>query len=420
MFDTKEKILEKLFSLERKGINPGLDRISYLLEKNGNPHNRFPSIHIAGTNGKGSTASLIASILTEAGYRTGLYTSPHIKQFNERIRISGKIIPDDELVQLAIKYMQIGKSVDATFFEITTAIAFDYFARNNVEIAIVETGLGGRLDATNVLAPLLSIITSIAIEHTDYLGNTIEQIAFEKGGIIKQNTPTLLGELPFNAYKVIENICVERNSRLIQSDGAITKIIGINPDYTMQFQIKTNSNTYLINSPLLGNHQTINHSLAILALENINHYFSVLQQSISDGVKNVVENTGLFGRFQIISRCPMVILDTAHNPAAFEKLAETSQLIFPNVKFNIVFGVMSDKNVSEMLDKIKHITNLLIITQPFTKRAMPSDFIKQIADKLEITNIVVQNPQQAFEFAKSRNEPFIVTGSFYLLADIDY
>lgn len=420
MFVSKEKILEKLFSLERKGINPGLDRISYLLEKTGNPHDKFPSIHVAGTNGKGSTASLIASILTEAGYRTGLYTSPHIKQFNERIRICGKTIPDDDLIQLAIKYMEIGNSVGATFFEITTAIAFDYFARNNIEIAVVETGLGGRLDATNVLSPLLSIITSIAIEHTDYLGNTIEQIAFEKGGIIKQNTPTIIGLSPTNAFSVIEQICLERKSRLIQSNSAIANIIGINPDFSMQYQIKTNSNNYLINSPLVGNHQAINHSLAVLAAESVSQHFSVSQQSIYDGVKNVVQNTGLCGRFQIISHSPKIILDTAHNPAAFEKLAETTQLLFPETKFNLVFGAMSDKNVSEMLDKIKLITNLLIIAQPSTRRAMPANSIKQIADKLQIESIIIENPQQAYEYAKSNNEPVIVAGSFYLLADINY
>lgn len=420
MFVSKEKILEKLFSLERKGINPGLDRISYLLEKTGNPHDKFPSIHVAGTNGKGSTASLIASILTEAGYRTGLYTSPHIKQFNERIRICGKTIPDDDLIQLAIKYMEIGNSVGATFFEITTAIAFDYFARNNIEIAVVETGLGGRLDATNVLSPLLSIITSIAIEHTDYLGNTIEQIAFEKGGIIKQNTPTIIGLLPTNAFSVIEQICLERKSRLIQSNSAIANIIGINPDFSMQYQIKTNSNHYIINSPLVGNHQAINHSLAVLAAESVSQHFSVSQQSIYDGVKNVVQNTGLCGRFQIISHSPKIILDTAHNPAAFEKLAETTQLLFPETKFNLVFGAMSDKNVSEILDKIKLITNLLIIAQPSTRRAMPANSIKQIADKLQIESIIIENPQQAYEYAKSKNEPVIVAGSFYLLADINY
>lgn len=420
MFDTKEKILEKLFSLERKGINPGLDRISYLLEKSGNPHTKFPSIHIAGTNGKGSTASLIASILAEAGYCTALYTSPHIKQFNERIRINGLPIPDDDLIQLAIKYMEIGKSIEATFFEITTAIAFDYFARNNVDIAVIETGLGGRLDATNVLMPLLSIITSIAIEHTDYLGNTIEQIAFEKGGIIKQNIPVLLGKLPANAYKVLEQICSERNSPLIKSDSAIANIIGLNSDYAMQYQFSTNSNTYLVNSPLLGKHQAINHLLAILAIETINPYFNVSQQAVSNGVKNVVKNTGLRGRFQILSHSPIIILDTAHNPDAFEKLSETAQLIFPKVKFNIVLGAMSDKDVYEMLYKIKDITDLLIITQPSTKRAMPSNSIKQIAETLDIPNKVVQNPQQAFEFAKSVNEPFIVAGSFYLLADINY
>jgi len=219
---------------------------------------------------------------------------------------------------------------------------------------------------------------------------------------------------------VIEQICLERKSRLIQSNSAIANIIGINPDFSMQYQIKTNSNNYLINSPLVGNHQAINHSLAVLAAESVSQHFSVLQQSIYDGVKNVVQNTGLCGRFQIISHSPKIILDTAHNPAAFEKLAETTQLLFPETKFNLVFGAMSDKNVSEMLDKIKLITNLLIIAQPSTRRAMPANSIKQIADKLQIESIIIENPQQAYEYAKSKNEPVIVAGSFYLLADINY
>lgn len=420
MSDTKENILQKLFSLERKGINPGLERIKFLMQKSDNPHTKFPSIHIAGTNGKGTTAALIASILMEAGLKVALYTSPHIKHFNERIRINGNMISDDDLIEFALKYMEIGRVVNSTFFEITTAIAFDYFAKNYVDIAVVETGLGGRLDATNIITPLLSIITSIGIEHTDYLGNTLEQIAFEKAGIIKPNIKTIIGELPNPAKNVISEIAAQKQSEIIEIDLTKFKNITINDDFSINAEFVASQDIYKFKTYLLGNHQLINHGLSILASELLRSQFSISTKAIEKGIENVFKNSGLTARFQIISTNPLIIIDTAHNPDAFKKLCETIQMIRKEKKFNLVFAAMADKDITQMLINIQNIINELIITQPTTKRAEKVENIKLIADKLGIKNTVITIPQEAFEYARAKNQPTIVAGSFYLLAEIDY
>lgn len=420
MLDTKENILRNLFSLERKGINPGLDRIQYLMEQTDLPHKKFPSIHIAGTNGKGTTASLIASILQEAGYKTALYTSPHIKEFNERIKINGKMISDNDLLELAIKYMEIGKRVNATFFEITTAIAFDYFASQNVDIAVIETGLGGRLDATNVLDPLLSIITSIDIEHTDYLGNTLEQIAYEKGGIIKPNRTTILGDIYPQALSVLLDICNAKNNKILQIDPTTQKIININQDFSTDIQITTKNQNYKLTTKLLGEHQLCNHAIAISAIEELTTKFDINNEAIQKGILNVQTNTGLRARIEIISHDPVMILDTAHNPAAFKKLFDTIKMIWKTEKFNLVFGAMSDKDILKMLEFAKDFTKELIITQPNTPRAANCQQIAEIVKILNINYKVVPNPQDAFDYCKSKRDNIIVAGSFYLLADINY
>jgi dihydrofolate synthase/folylpolyglutamate synthase len=420
MLVTKENILRELFSLERKGINPGLDRIQYLMAQTNSPHKQFPSIHIAGTNGKGTTASLIASILKEAGYKTALYTSPHIKEFNERIRINGNIISDNELIELAQKYMLIGKSINATFFEITTAIAFDYFASQNVDIAVIETGLGGRLDATNVIEPLLSIITSIDIEHTDYLGNTLEQIAFEKGGIIKPNLKTILGDITQPALNILLNICKERNNKVIKIDPFLQKTLEINQDYSINTLITTKNYSYNLITKLIGPHQLINHAIAVSAIEEIANRFPVQLDKIQNGILNVAENSGLRARIELISKNPIVIIDTAHNPAAFKRLNETIKMIWRKDKFNLVFGAMSDKDKHSMLENIKELICELVITQPNSSRAASCNQIAEIAQMLNIKHQIIENPQEAFNYCRSKKINTIVAGSFYLLADINY
>ncbi len=203
-YNKKEEILAHLFSLQRFGIKPGLERTQHLLNFLGNPQNSFPSVHIAGTNGKGSVCSMLASVFMEAGYKTALYTSPHLVRFNERIRVNIIEISDNDIIRLAEILMPEGEKIGATFFEITTAMAFRYFAEQKVNVAVIETGLGGRFDSTNVLKPLLSVITSLDIDHTEYLGKTIKDIAFEKAGIIKENTPVIVSRNSTEAISVIK------------------------------------------------------------------------------------------------------------------------------------------------------------------------------------------------------------------------
>lgn len=420
MKNTKKNIIDSLFALERKGIKPGLERTLAVLEEIGNPHLKFPTIHIAGTNGKGSTASLIASILCQSVLNTGLYTSPHIKDFNERIKIGNKKIDDSEMIEIAEKLLDIGHKYDATFFELTTALAFEYFAQNKVDIAVIETGLGGRFDSTNVLNPLISVITSIDIDHTDFLGNTLQEIAYEKAGIIKANTPCIVGETKSEAVNVIIEVALQQCSELVFAESYKIDSQEILNNFTMKLNIESENSFYTIETPLVGEHQAINHILAIASIEKICKHFNISEENIINGIKNVKSNTDFHGRIDKISDEPIIILDTAHNPAAFNVLKELVSNAYPKEKFNLLFGAMSDKDIASMLRNIKPIVNKIIICSPATKRAESVENINKIALELGFENIIqIQNPQSAYEFVKGLNENFIVAGSFYLIGDIN-
>ncbi len=420
MTDTKENVLKRLFALERKGMKPGLERTLAVLSAIGNPHKKFPSIHIAGTNGKGSVASLIASILSEAGYKVGLYTSPHIKDFNERIKIGNQMISDEEMLCIAQKLLDEGKKVDATFFEITTALAFQHFADKNIDVAVVETGLGGRFDSTNVLLPLLSVITSIDIDHTDYLGSTLKEIAFEKAGIIKLGVPCIVAEAAAEVRNTIIEVALENFSDITFSTHLKCEIVGYEGNLKMRLNIESERAYYMLLTPLAGKHQAVNHTLAVAAAEKLSRQFHISDENIINGVKNVKLNTRLRSRVEVISSEPLIILDTAHNPAAFAALRDLLSQTHPNTKFNLLFGAMSDKDIASMLVNIKPIVSDLIITEPKIKRAESISQIEKFAVAAGFEHLVkIQEPQGAYLHAKSLGNPLLVAGSFYLLGDID-
>jgi dihydrofolate synthase/folylpolyglutamate synthase len=415
----KDEILNKIFSLHKNGILPGLERTLKLLEKLDNPHLKLKSVHVAGTNGKGSVCSVCASVLKEAGFKVGLYTSPHIFEFNERIKIGGKNISDEDLVLLATPIIKLAEEIGATFFEITTALAFDYFVKNNVDIAVIETGLGGRYDSTNVITPLVSVITQIDLDHTEYLGESLEEIATEKAGIIKKDVPVIVLENKPNLKKIFIDKATFENAE-IRFVADYCKIISLqqNQDFTMTLNLSINNKIYeKLKHRLSGKHQILNLLVAIEALEEIKSQFNWTDLNLKNGLVNIQYNTGLRGRIEVLTTNPLWIADVGHNPAAIKLLVDTMQTVFgKNRKYNFVFAAMADKDINQMLALIKPICNELILTRPKIERADQIDNMNAIAFDNRYGKIsLFYEVKQAVNYAKEQNQDTIIVGSFYLL-----
>lgn len=410
-----EQILEKIYSLHQFDIKLGLEKIIDLMNFLDNPQNNFKSIHIAGSNGKGSVSSYIASILQEMGYRVGLYTSPHVVKFNERIRINGLEIEDDYIINFIESLDDYIKQKKPTFFEITTALAFKYFSDKKIDIAVIETGLGGRLDATNVINPIATVITTISLEHTNILGNTIRDIAKEKGGIIKENTNCFIGILEKEAEDELIKICEIKHSKpfLLKKYIAFYKnICNIN---------KKNFNFTIYNPVLKGIHQYHNLALAIITVIET---FGIVKSSIlQKGIMNVLKNSRLQGRYEVINSNPLVILEAAHNTESINAFVE----IFINERLKInkahlIFGVMKDKNITEMLLKIKPLFDTFNFVDIKYERAEKASNLVEIANNVGIKGNELTNPEDyIFNFISdnsNKNNCLVVLGSIYLLGEI--
>jgi dihydrofolate synthase / folylpolyglutamate synthase len=418
------KTVKFLYDLQFLGIKFGLKNIQSLLDHFGNPENHFPSIHIAGTNGKGSTAAMIASVLTASGYKTGLYTSPHLSDFSERIRINGVKISWEEIVSYTKSLKNEINKRKATFFEATTAIAFRYFADKKVDIAVIETGLGGRWDATNVLSPLISIITNIDIEHEHYLGKTYNSIAYEKGGIIKPFTPCITATENTNALSVIKTISESNQSQLIHIKDKTTArirnstILGLNAD------LKTKNHTYQnLDISLAGNYQIDNALISLLALEHCKEHENlslISEKTIRRGFSNIQSLSGLKGRCEVISKKPLVIGDVAHNPRAIKSLVQSLQQ-FVGGKFFVVFGVMQDKKYKSMIENLYLITRRAIAVQPKGTRPLNKFIVQEEFQNLGVQCSIAKNCREGYKLAlaeKRENEPILLTGSHYVLSEI--
>ena len=318
-----------------------LDNTYALMELMGNPHLQFKSIHIAGTNGKGSTAHMLASIYQEAGYKTALYTSPHLRDFRERIRINGQMINQEEVVNFIQKHKKAFETIKPSFFEMTVGMAFDYFAREKVDIAIVETGLGGRLDSTNILFPELSIITNIGKDHMQFLGNTIAEIALEKAGIIKKDISIIIGKHQKETDGVFLDKAKELEAHLFFAPDIFEDIINNN-----KHQLFKKGTSFLedVNIPLKGNYQKENIQTAVAAAE----YLKIPHQFIKAGLEKVVENTSFMGRWQVLSNYPLCIADTAHNyEGLFMVMQQLKSMEYKQL--HIVLGVVDDKELENIL-----------------------------------------------------------------------
>ena len=407
--------LEKIFNLRGGIIDLRLDRMRQALALFNHPENQFPSLHIAGTNGKGSTAALLHNILQQAGYRTALYTSPHLESFTERIRIGHEEIAQTEVVSLADEIWQrtAEANVPLTFFEFITVMAFIYFARNRVDVAVVEVGLGGRLDATNVVTPLVSVITTIAKDHEAYLGPDELSIAREKGGIIKPRIPVICGKVSEPVTEVLQEIARLRESPAYFFGTSFSFLLK-NERLFDYIGIKQNLSGLAL--ALRGRHQLANASLALAALELVNEHFPVPQAALRYGLETVRWP----GRLEVISERPLVILDGAHNPEGVRALADALIELRQGRKIKLLFATMADKEWQLMLEILAKLADEIIFTRVSMERsADPELLAKNIP--VPIPSRVIQDSQTALAALLDRAQPddiLVVAGSLYLLGEV--
>ena len=400
-------ILDKLFSLQRLGIKVGLDHTIQLLNRCGNPHNKLKTIHIAGTNGKGSTAAILQSILRTAGLKVGLYTSPHLVSFNERIRVNGSPISNDFIIDFMKKFNDDINEIESTFFETTTVLSLCYFYFKKVDVAIIETGLGGRLDSTNVLNPNLSIITSIDIDHQNILGNTIEEIANEKAGIIKKNTPLITFKQPKKILDILRNRAKTLNAKIeIVVDPQ--KIVVDN--FSTKFVI--NNKTFSI--PLIGEHQAYN---AALAIRSSNIFMGPLSyQMIKDGVKNTVWP----GRFQLLNNKLKIFYDVAHNSAGINTIRSTLNSLNALEKIGLII-LKEDKDVDQISNSLKGLFDELVISTVPNAQLMSIDELNKSLNRCNIICKPIDPIEKAFNYILDKAEKGAVTiifGSHYAARSI--
>ena len=393
------RILNYIYSLESPKIKLGLERVQALLDKIGNPEKKMKCILVAGTNGKGSVCAMLNYVLIEGSYKIGMYTSPHLKKFNERIRINNRPITDKEIVEYFLKIKPF--ITNRSFFEITTAMAFLYFYERNADFAVLEVGLGGRLDATNVVTPSVSVITNIGLEHTELLGSTIEKIAFEKAGIIKENVPVVTGAKG-KALEVIKKVAKERNAPLFIAEK--------HPEVKFKY--------------LNGSFQQQNKDIALTTINTLKkfNYIQTNQNQIESGIKK----TKWPARMQLISK--NVLVDCAHNPNGFRTLK--NELILLRKQKNIenfifVVGIQNDKNIQSMLKAINQFVSAIIFTKSGNQKAAEPGYLLNIFNKInknqKINKKIIANPKKALSYAKKiagKNDLVVAAGSVYMVGEM--
>lgn len=423
--ETLNYLYERLPMFSRVGkpaMKPGLDNTIRLCNALGNPQNNFKCVHIAGTNGKGSTSHMLAAVLQQAGYKTGLYTSPHLIDFRERIKINGNDVSEAWVIDFVEKNIEIIEEVKPSFFEITVAMAFDYFAEQQVDIAIIETGLGGRLDSTNIITPLLSVITNISYDHMDLLGDTLPQIAYEKAGIIKPQVPVVIGERNAETDSVFTKKALQENSKIVFAEDVwkVELASENNLFYNQSDAVNLINNTKKsIVTDLKGKYQIHNIATALTVLDIINEMgFNISANDIFHSLGRVKKLTGLRGRWEVLQQSPLVIADVAHNAAGIEEVMKQWQGIKAERKF-IVTGFVSDKDVSKTLslfpnDSIYHFCNA------DNPRALPAAELKNIATTLGLKGEAYPSVEAAVESALNamqKEDVLLITGSFYIMAE---
>lgn len=390
----------------------------------GDPHLQFKTIHVAGTNGKGSTSHMLAAILQEAGYKTGLYTSPHINAFGERIRINGAMIDEAFVVDFVERTKAISESIQPSFFELTVAMAFEYFAKEQVDIAIIETGLGGRLDSTNIITPILSIITNIGYDHMNLLGDTLPAIAGQKAGIIKQNVPAVIGELTPETMKVFVAEANKKEAPLyfVQSRFIVEFI---EPTGNLLFcnvkDLATNT-VEKLRLDLNGIYQAKNVCTVLMAVDLLRRQgYQLPEKVLHDGLEQVKKLTGLRGRWDVIQNHPTVILDVAHNAAGIKQVLTQLQYNYASANLHFILGFVKDKDVAHVLELFPDNAQYYF-TNANIPRALPATELQGLAKEKSLAGETYHNVNEALSAAKAHAAPsdvIMVCGSFFIIGEID-
>lgn len=393
-----------------KAYKPGLQTTFALDDHFGHPHQKYKTIHIAGTNGKGSCSHTLAAILQSQGYKVGLYTSPHLVDFRERIRVNGECVPEQYVIDFVEENRAFFEPLHPSFFELTTAMALKYFAEQKVDYAVIEVGLGGRLDCTNIITPILSIITNISFDHTQFLGNTLAEIAGEKAGIIKPGVPVVIGEYLPETRTVFEKKAKSENAPILFAQD-------FDADHL------ESSETCDVDMELKGSYQERNKKTILTALHILRQKLAISDEAIREGFAHVCELTGLRGRWEKLNDTPLTICDTGHNLAGWSYLAPQINAVKAETK-HIVFGMVDDKDVVHVLQLLKEkLENRVKYywTQPSTKRAIPVEKLSELALKLGLHGETYHSVKEAYSAALKNAEKgdfVFVGGSSYVVADL--
>jgi dihydrofolate synthase / folylpolyglutamate synthase len=405
------------------GSNYGLQRTEKILELLDNPHKKIKCVHVAGTNGKGSTTAMISSILIQSGLKVGMYTSPFLEAFEERIQINNINIPKDDLSDIVTRTAEAVDKVVAmgydhpTEFEIITCAMFLYFYEQQVDCAVVEVGLGGRLDSTNVITPILSVITSISYDHMNILGDTLEKIAFEKGGIIKKGIPVILYPQEEESYKVLHDLCRNNDSKLIVVSRDSVKYKGIEAGKQL-LTVEIGSKTYEIELSLLGRHQLLNCAVALQAVnELINQGLAISEENIKEGLRGVKWP----GRLELMKYKPTVVIDGAHNADGMAKLYESVKKYFEYERLIVIIGILADKEIDSMIATITPEAYKVLVVEPHSARAESADNLKRAIIKYNANCTVVKDYEKAFTLGLSecnQEDLLLVCGSLHMIGDM--
>jgi len=404
-----------MYGFRRFGIKLGLSTIKKILKGLEDPQHRYGCIHVAGTNGKGSVASSLASILHQAGYKTGLYTSPHLVRFNERIQISNRPISNKNVVAAynAVRQVHHGRR-EPTFFEFATAMALYEFGRQQVDWAVIETGMGGRLDATNVIVPELAIITNISLEHRAYLGDTLSRIAAEKGGIIKRRKPVVTAIKQKNARQVVEQIAAQKNAALYR----LGRDFRVRRNQTGTFSYYGLENTWHdLQTALRGSHQADNAALVLAACELLNRRRARLEPA---DIKKGLRTNHWPGRLETVSENPLIIMDGAHNQAAARNLARFLSKNLAGSNLTLVIGILDDKPYKVMLNSLLPLASRVVLTRAKIDRALDPQRLQEVAGEYDIASTVVPDVVTAVKYAIDSSAPgdaICIAGSLYVVGE---
>jgi len=399
-----------------------LTNIILLCQHLGNPHETFKTIHVGGTNGKGSVSHMLAAVFQKAGYKTGLYTSPHLYDFRERIRINGEMISEEFVVSFVDRIKPQIETIEPSFFEITVGMAFEAFAENNVDIAIIEVGLGGRLDSTNIITPELSVITNIGWDHMNMLGNSLEEIAFEKAGIIKKNVPVVIGERRPETREVFEKKASSCSSPIFFAEKIYQPLKqSIFPSYLEVTYQHQSGEEITIHSDLQGIYQVPNIRTVLTAIDQLRKLgYQLSPETVSSALANVKQTTSLMGRWQVIQDQPTIVLEVAHNKDGVEQmLRHLSETHYQNL--HLVIGMVRDKEIQQILSLLPQSASYYF-TQANIPRALPSSELHALAFNMGLSGQTYENVNEALKSAVSnatKEDMIVVCGSIFLVAEVD-